>query len=188
MAFGTALLPISAQTTHISPVSEDPHAVYYSLTAHDMPGDRVLHTIKQGMRSRITYTVRVFREVRGISRIFGDRPLAETQISKEARLDPFSGRYILTESRGTTSRYDDSRSLLQGFFGLEEVSVPKVNEHDAYVMGRSRLEVTLLQEPLRLLMPFLGDLIITTPWSRIRMLDTSDSRDGEPGIEETNRE
>lgn len=187
LVYHTVLLPISAQTTRITLVSEDPYTVRYSLTARDMPAERVLDNIRQGLRSRITFTIRVLREVHGISRIFGDRPLAESRVYIEARLDPFSGRYVLTDNRGTVTRYEDSHSMMKAFFSLDDVSVPAVDEREAYVIGRSRLEITRLLEPLSLLMPFMSDLIVTTPWSRLRLPDKPDSGNDSGNEESTHR-
>lgn len=149
---------------HITSAEEQ---IICSLTAVEMPTERIFTTLDRGLRSRITFTIRVLRKVDGFSRLFGDRVLVETTRYKEVRLDPFSRLYQLTDGLGTTLRYRSRDRMMNDFLHLSDIALPVDREAECYAQAYVRLDVIRLTEPLKLLSPYLDQRAITTPSVRV---------------------
>ena len=58
-------------------------------------------TLREGLESRITFTLRVFEKSRGLLALLGDRLLAETTLARSAYYNFLDGTYVVEEADGT---------------------------------------------------------------------------------------
>ncbi len=141
-------------------------------------GDSVLAALDAGMRSEITFVIRLYQPLRGLARLLGDRLLAEYHPSFVAYRDPFTREYVIESAVGTRRRLASEAEFLEDFLTLAAFPIPidPGTEIDRYYL---LCQVQL--RPVRLVpaLDFLGAVrpgeAIVTPWTRFELeaLDTS---------------
>ncbi|TVQ36664.1 MAG: hypothetical protein EA384_13995 [Spirochaetaceae bacterium] len=136
----------------------------------DYRGEQVLESLAAGMRSEITFSIRLYQPVRGPSRLLGDRLIAEYHPSFTAHRDPFTREYVIESAVGTQRRISSADVFLEEFFSLAAFPVPTNTIDDLeyhYLMCQVELR------PVRLVpaLDFLGAVrpgdTVVTPWRRV---------------------
>jgi len=86
--------------------------------------EELLSTLREGLESRITFTLRAFERSAGLLSLLGDRLLAEKTVARSAYFNFLDGTYIVEESDGARAAYTDLAALLTGFFSARGVALP----------------------------------------------------------------
>ena len=135
-----------------------------------LPVDRryqIVEAIESGLRSRVTFDLRLYRRRNGVIRIFGDQLLGEVRISHAASFAPLTGEYLLEvtrrhRGRGTpnvestvSARYLDTSSFRHALLSVREevVGRAEVNEQ-VYLSFRVHLQPVELAAPLHIISMF----------------------------------
>lgn len=138
----------------------------------DYVGERVLQALADGMRSEITFTIRLYRSLGGPARLLGDRLVAEYHPSFIAYRDPFTREYVIESAVGTQRRIESAESFLQEFYSLAAFPVPTNTIAD---LDRHYLLCQVQLRPVRLVpaLDFLGAVrtgdTVVTPWQRVEL-------------------
>jgi hypothetical protein len=132
-------------------------------------GDALERTLRDGLESRITFTVRLYERRSGIGAVFGDALLDERSVSRVAFFDVLAGRFVV-EQDGRATAYPDGASLAEGFFSLRGLSLDAAaapgRERTRYVAARVLYDPVRLSPPLTILTLFGVAARATTPWAR----------------------
>jgi hypothetical protein len=133
------------------------------------PGDALERTLRDGLESRITFTVRLYEHRTGLAAVFGDALLDERRVSRVAFYDALAGRYVV-EQDGQAAAYPDGASLSDGFFSLRglDLDAAKASGHGRarYVAARALYDPVRLSPPLTILTLFGVAARVSTPWVR----------------------
>jgi hypothetical protein len=133
------------------------------------PGDALERTLRDGLESRITFTVRLYERRAGLAAIFGDALLDELRVSRVAFYDTLAGRFVV-EQDGRAAAYPDGASLSDGFFSLRGLSLDAAaasrRERTRYVAARVLYDPVRLSPPLTILTLFGVAARVATPWVR----------------------
>lgn len=135
-------------------------------------GESVLAALEAGMRSEITFAIRLYEPLRGVARLLGDRLLAEYHPSFIAYRDPFTREYVIESAVGTQRRLDSATEFLEDFFTLAAFPIPIDPAAD---IDRYYLLCQVELRPVRLVpaLGFLGAVrpgeTVVTPWTRFEL-------------------
>jgi hypothetical protein len=193
MAFAVALAaclaaapaPAGAQeiTLAVSAGGGGVHAdAVFSAAAADDPAA----TLRDGLESRLAFTLRCYEHRPGIAGLLGDALLAERTVVRAAFYDFFDRRFVV-EQDGRRSSYADEAGFLAAFFTLGDVEIlpaeagprsvgaearPRGGRTDRgaagsrYVAARAQYDPVRLSPPLTILTLFGVAARHTTPWVR----------------------
>lgn len=145
------------------------------------PNDLLERTLRDGLESRITFTLRLYEERRGLAAVFGDALLDERTVSRVAFYDALSGRFVVEED-GDAAAYRDGAALAGGFFRLGGLVLGDGDVEPAgraaagrdgagrpaarYVAARVQYDPVRLSPPLTILSLFGVAGRVTTAWVR----------------------
>jgi hypothetical protein len=129
--------------------------------------DALERTLRDGLESRITFTVRFYERRTGLSAIFGDALLDERRVSRVAFYDTLAGRYVVEQDSGAAA-YPDGASLADGFFMLRGLGLDAAEDSGRarYVAARVLYDPVRLSPPLTILTLFGVAARVATPWVR----------------------
>ena len=169
----TALFVLSASSSSGQTVDLSVAARASFLVAHvSFRWDRMpelASSLRAGMESRITFTVRLYERRKGILPFTGDHLLTERNVSRSAFWDFLDGRYIVESEKGARLSYAGTEELLQGFLTLADLilsDLPPEAHPPVYVTARAHFEPVRLMPPLTLVSLVGRAATSTTPWVR----------------------
>jgi hypothetical protein len=150
------------------------------------PGDALGRTLRDGLESRITFTVRLYERRAGLAALFGDALLDEISVIRVAFYDALAGRYVV-EQDGEPAAYADGPSFADGFFTLRGLDLDdgtrpgreEAGGRERYVAARAQYDPVRLSPPLTILTLFGVAARATTPWAR-RDVPAAPAADGLP--------
>jgi hypothetical protein len=134
--------------------------------------EELLATLREGLESRITFTLRAYEKTPGLFAFLGDRLLAERTIARSAFFNFLDGTYVVEEDGGARATYTDLGALLKGFFTVQNVRLARLRpEHLApfYVVARAQFEPVRLMPPLSIVSLAGAAASHTTSWARQEM-------------------
>jgi hypothetical protein len=126
-------------------------------------------TLREGLESRITFTLRAFEKNRGLLALLGDRLLAETTLARSAYYNFLDGTYVVEAADGTRVSYAEVGTLLPGFFSVRGVTVLGARPGRRagwYVAARVQFEPVRLMPPLTIVSLAGAAATHTTEWVR----------------------
>lgn len=126
-------------------------------------------TLREGLESRITFTLRAFEKNKGLLALLGDRLLAETTLARSAYYNFLDGTYVVEEADGTRVSYGDVGTLLPGFFSVRGVTVLGARPGRRggwYVAARVQFEPVRLMPPLTIVSLAGAAATHTSEWVR----------------------
>jgi hypothetical protein len=126
-------------------------------------------SLRAGMESRITFTVRLFERRKGILPFTGDHMLVERSVTRSAFWDFLDGRFVVESANGARMSYADTEELLQGFLTLADLvlsDLPLEAHPPVYITARAHFEPVRLMPPLTLVSLAGRAATSTTPWVR----------------------
>lgn len=132
----------------------------------------LLATLREGLESRITFTLRAYEKTPGFFAFLGDRLLAERTIARSAFFNFLDGTYVVEDDAGARATYIDLGALLKGFFTVEKMTLARLRpEHLApcYVVARAQFDPVRLMPPLSIVSLAGAAATHTTAWVREEM-------------------
>ena len=126
-------------------------------------------SLRAGMESRITFTVRLYEKKKRIVPFTGDRLVTERTVARSAFWDFLDGSCVVESENGQRLSYAGTEELLQGFFTLAELDLPGQSSAERsrlYVTARAQFEPVRLMPPLSLVSLTGRAATSTTPWVR----------------------
>jgi hypothetical protein len=137
--------------------------------------DEPAATLRDGLESLITFTLRCYEHRSGLAGLFGDALLAQRTVVRVAFYDFFDRRFVV-EQDGERTSYADEAGFLAAFFTLRDVELaPAAGTRGAtgagtgpsrYVAARAQYDPVRLSPPLTILTLFGVAARHTTPWVR----------------------
>jgi hypothetical protein len=132
-------------------------------------------SLRDGLESRLTFTLRCYERRTGLAGLFGDLLLTQRTVVRVAFYDFFDRRFVV-EQDGQRSSYADEAGFLDAFFTLRgiELSPAAAARVPAgqgaapprYVAARAQYDPVRLSPPLTILTLFGVAARHTTPWMR----------------------
>jgi len=136
-------------------------------------------SVKDGLESLITFTLRCYEHRPGLGGLLGDLLLAQRTVVRVAYYDVLDGHFVV-EQDGAQTSYADEAGFLDAFFtlrGLELAPGPAARGSAAlgpaarpaaarYVAARAQYDPVRLSPPLTILTLFGVAARYTTPWVR----------------------
>jgi len=160
--------PVTAQSVDLS-VSRRSGALHAGVRFHWGPVDALAGSLRDGLESRITFTVRLY-ERRAVPFLFGsDRLVMERTVVRSALWDFLGQSFVVESDAGTRSSYSTVDALLEGFFTLADLVLPAPGSDRAprrYIVARAQFEPVALAPPLSLVTLVGAAATDTTPWAR----------------------
>jgi len=134
-------------------------------------------SVRDGLESRITFTLRCYEHRSGLAGLLGDLLLGQRTVVRVAFYDVLDRRFVV-EQDGVRVSYADEPGFLDAFFtlrGLEldpaafAAAAPDAPARAAparYVAARAQYDPVRLSPPLTILTLFRVAARYTTPWVR----------------------
>jgi hypothetical protein len=129
-------------------------------------------TLREGLESRITFTLRAFEKTPGMFAFLGDRLLAERTIARSAFFNFLDGTYVVEDDAGARATYTDLGALLKGFFTVEKTALARLRPErlaPCYVVARAQFDPVRLMPPLSIVSLAGAAATHTTAWVREEM-------------------
>ena len=136
------------------------------------PVQDVVAALRQGLESRITFTVRLYEKRRSALPLAPDHLLAERTVSRSAFWDFLDDRYVVESGTGTQVSYASAEELLAGFFSVADVflyPLPHDPHRALYATARAQFEPVRLMPPLTLISMVGRAAAFVTPWVRTEL-------------------
>ena len=161
-----AAAPCGAQSVDLS-VTARGTLIVSTLLFHWPRTTELVDSLRTGLESRITFTVRLYEQRRAALLFSRDRLLAEQVVSRSVFWDFLEGVFVVEQEGGGQKTFPDDASLLAGLFSLEEV-FPGAGaaRRPVYVSARAQFEPVRLMPPLTLVSMAGAASTVTTPWVR----------------------
>ena len=158
----------SAQSVDLT-VSRRSDGLYAGVRFHWDQVDALAGSLRDGLESRITFTVRLY-ERRSVSFLFSaDRLVMERTVVRSALWDFLGQSFVVESSPGTRISYPSVAALLDGFFTVTNLVFP-VPRYDLgqrrYLVARARFEPVALAPPLSLVSLVGAAASASSPWVR----------------------
>jgi hypothetical protein len=161
-----------SQTFHtdIQAVQEkDIFRITLSLKGYDH--NLVVNTLRQGLRSEITYYLRVFKKSNGFESFFGDRLLNEYQYTISGEKDIFQNGFSINSAE-QKKIYSTAHEFEIAYFTYDKFKIPNDlfspgEEH--YLQGRIRIKKIKLVPPFNLINLFWTDNNKVTSWTKLKI-------------------
>ena len=137
----------------------------------------VIQSLDEGLRSEISFEIRLYRVSVGLRSLFGDRLIREENVTWEGKRDSFENTYQIFSASGITS-FSDPQVFLDTYYSLHAYSVPfrPKTGQNYYLLGRIIARETKLVPPLNLLTPFMKEYRTVTDWRRYDIPPEGDDR------------
>jgi len=129
----------------------------------------VVAALRQGLESRITFTVRVYEKRGGVLPLAPDHLLADRDVSRSAFWDFLDGRYVVESDTGAQVSYANAEEMLRAFFSVPDLFLapaPRTPHRAMYATARAQFEPVRLMPPLTLVSMVGRSAAFVTPWVR----------------------
>jgi hypothetical protein len=128
----------------------------------------LVSSLRAGMESRITFTLRLYERRRGLIPFRRDKLVAEKRAERSAFWDFLDGTFVVESENGARQSFESAEDLLRGFLTLSDVTlsvVPRAGSPAYYVRARALFEPVRLMPPLTLVGLVGRAATVTTPWA-----------------------
>jgi hypothetical protein len=157
-----------AQSTDLT-VSASSGALTAGLSFRWAQVQDVVAALRQGLESRITFTVRLYEKRRAALPFTQDHLLVERSVSRTAFWDFLDDRYVVESDTGAQVSYAGPEELLASFFTVTDVflyPLPRDFHRGMYATARAQFEPVRLMPPLTLVSMVGTVAVAVTPWVR----------------------
>lgn len=158
-----------AQLHHQAAVVPTESHLDISITATGADIDSLFDTLREGMRARIEYRIRVTAPRARPFRWLGDRLVEELRPTFDVRWDPYLSRYEVEDGSGELRAYEDEAALYAEFFSLSHYRVPweaVAGESLVIVETSARYTPIVFVPGLSILSIFTQNRSANSPWAR----------------------
>ena len=141
--------------------------VYAAVEYLESHSQEVLASLWDGLRSEITFQLRLYRRSKRPFTFLGDRLLVERRVYQTASFDFFGNRYKIQRDGENVGEYEGEAEFLDSFFSLPEIELGKIDPNDErehYLLARVRMMPVKIIAPLNIISLFSSETAFTTPW------------------------
>ena len=141
--------------------------VWATVALEDAPEERVLAALHDGLKSEISFELRLYKRQEGFLAWLGDRPVVSRRISRVGSYDLFTSRYVIEGEGGQTDAFGDAREFLRRYLVVDDYPLSEIEageEQDYYVLARARLSPVRILGPLNIVTLFSSEGQTTTDW------------------------
>jgi hypothetical protein len=151
-------------------VTQEKNKILVDMSLEKYNQNLIIESLEKGLRSEITFFLRIFKENSGIVRIFGDQLIEEYTYTSEASKDIFQRGYTI-QSDGITKIISETQKFNRDFYSLYgfPINSSLIKKGNYYLMGRIRIKRVKLVPPFNLITLFWNDIIKTTGWNRVNI-------------------
>jgi hypothetical protein len=182
-----ALLLVPAVTAvadlqHETAVTPSGELIVVSIRVAGADVDELFSGLRDGMRARVEYRIRVAAPRSRPFRLLGDRLLREFRPAVEVRWDPFLASFVLESSDGETVEITEESELYARLFALDSYRIPLSALAPAdQVVVETRVAYTpvVFAPGLSILSLFPRNRTLLTPWARRELPPLPDAKDAE---------
>ncbi|MFP4644696.1 MAG: DUF4390 domain-containing protein [Spirochaetales bacterium] len=139
---------------------------------------RVIDTVEDGLRAQVTFFIRHYGPSEDFGGFLGETLIEELSVSRTLSYDPFTGEYLIDDSRGHESRHDTVVTAVRDLYQVSDVEVADDRHDPEYFSSRAgevraRAVVTpmVVADPVFLAAPLLGDGMSSSRWVRVAAED-----------------
>lgn len=150
-------------------VTSGAEGIRVSLAFHWNKENDLVTSLRDGMESRIVFTLRVWEKRSGFLPLFRDRVILETTVARSAFWDFLDKTFVVESDDGARAVFQNGPDLLRGFFTLTDyplLHAPSRPGQLRYVTARARLEPVRLMPPLTIVTLAGAAASYTTAWER----------------------
>jgi len=165
------VLALCTVSTHVDAMNLRVHSgddsILVSMVLPRSERPDIIESLDNGLRSEISYEIKIYQQTSGLRSIFGDRLIREEHIHYEGKRDNFSNDYQLFSDSGVR-RFSEPEVFLEHYYELENYPIPfaPTPGEDYYLLGRIVVEDIKLVPPLNLLTLFMRKNRTVTDWYR----------------------
>jgi hypothetical protein len=144
--------------------------IEFSYNAFSYPAEKIVSSLQEGHRSEIRFQMRLYREIDGFLRIFGDRLVADHLLIYEARWDSINQHFIVIDNEDREySPFSSEDEFIRFFLNLDayRMTIDASDTEQLYLLCRSRIQSIKLVPPLTLMSFLIPRFRETTAWERI---------------------
>ncbi|HOV39088.1 MAG TPA: hypothetical protein PLG79_10220 [Spirochaetales bacterium] len=113
-------------------------------------------SLKEGYKSEIRYTFKIYERRKGISLFFGDQLLFQEQMIVSAKWDPISRDYVLLTQENLRYHFSEWEKFLQNYLTSPPFLPPILSTPERYLLCQILLHPRRFSPPLQIL-NFLAD-------------------------------
>jgi hypothetical protein len=132
-------------------------------------GEELASTLREGLESRIIFTLRVFEKTPGLRSLLGDRLLAERTVTRAVYFSFLDADWVVEQSNGGRAAFAVLDEALAEFFAVQSGALLLLRPGQA---GRCYAAAQVQFDPVRLMPPLTIVSLagaggrVTTPWVR----------------------
>jgi len=128
----------------------------------------LISSLRDGLESRVVFTMRVYQKRTGFLPFPRDRLLAETTIARSAFWDFLDRKFVVESDDGARTAYETPNELLRAFLSVKDYPVYRGSAppRTRYVSARAHIEPVRLMPPLTIVSLAGTAASYTTPWKR----------------------
>lgn len=128
----------------------------------------LISSLRDGLESRVVFTMRVYQKRSGFLPFPRDRLLAETTIARSAYWDFLDRKFVVEADDGARTAYESPDELLRAFLSVKDYPVYRGSAppRTRYVSARAHVEPVRLMPPLTIVSLAGTAASYTTPWKR----------------------
>jgi hypothetical protein len=132
-------------------------------------GGELAAALREGLESRITFTLRVFETAPGLRGLLGDRLLAERTVTRSAYYNFLDTDFVVEDSGGARLSFTALEDALEAFFTVRAGALLILRPGQAgrcYAAAQARFDPVRLMPPLTIVSLAGAGGRVTTPWVR----------------------
>ncbi|HVO40117.1 MAG TPA: hypothetical protein VMV03_13895 [Spirochaetia bacterium] len=128
----------------------------------------LIASLRDGLESRVVFTLRVYQKRSGFLPFPRDRLLSETVIARSAYWDFLDRKFVVEADDGVRTAYEGPNELLRAFLSVKDYPVYRgwALPRTRYVSARAHIEPVRLMPPLTIVSLAGTAASYTTPWKR----------------------
>jgi hypothetical protein len=133
--------------------------------------EELVSSLRDGLESRITFTVRLSAAKPGLLPFLGDTLVAERRVSRSAFYDMLEQRFAMESDGGARVEFEEPKALVGEFLRLKALPMGAAGGGETSVSARVRFEAVRLMPPLGIVTLAGAAASYTSPWVRMTPQD-----------------
>jgi hypothetical protein len=165
------LTPVFSPCQSVDITAErDVKRVKASVTLNWNGQPELLALLKDGLESRITFTVRLWEERPMIFQLLGERLVAEMSRSQSVFFDFLDDKFVVEAENGKRALHAKADDCLRDFFSWSDIILAEGKLGRIYVTARVQFDPVRLMPPLTIVTLVGGTETYMSPWVRAEVV------------------
>ncbi|MAG14133.1 MAG: hypothetical protein CMN78_06010 [Spirochaetales bacterium] len=153
----------------ITPLPAEEVLIEFSYALADYNPGPIIESLVEGHRAEIRYQIRIYQELSGIGRLFGDRRVVEYDVVHVAWWNAINQEYIIRVDDDAEIVFGNAGGFMEHLFTLknQRIAIPSESSDDLYVLCRPQIQPIKLVPPLTLMILLRPEYRQILPWRRV---------------------